>query len=225
MPEASYARAAIALSAIATEIQVPKKTLLDKKYVYYIKSGYCALTNFTHDGGRHTFIMFKPGVVFNFLPSVRKKIYHSTKYSFNSVWYPLLSIYTCSKCTLLAIESDKFLDLVSANEDVDTLFMHSYTQNVLKLLSSANAMITSNAVARVAIAILDGIPEEPPYILPSIYTYSEISAYISLHTVTIAKIFKAFIEHKIIAKEGNTKIVINYEALEAIAKEEMKIDY
>lgn len=225
MLETSQIHARRALSEVGTEVQVPKKTLLDGKDVYYLQSGYCSLTNFTKEGKRHTYIIFKPGVLFNFIPTVRKSIYTTSDYHFNALWYPDLSIYTCSKCSLLSIEGDTLLKLVKENDDVAKLFLHSYTENIAKLLASANAMATSSAVARVAIAILDGIPSEPPYILPSIYTYSEISAYISLHTVTIAKIFKAFLEHNIIAKDGNTKIVVDYKALEDIAKEKREIYY
>lgn len=225
MPEASHVRAASALSSIATEIQVPKKTLLDGKNVYYLKSGYCSLTNFTKDGRRHTYLIFKPGVLFNFVPSVRENIYETNQYQFNTLSYPDLSIYTCSTCSLLSIDGEKLLALVKNNDDIAKLFLHSYTENITRLITSVNAMTTNNAVARVAIAILDGIPAEPPYILPNIYTYSEISAYASLHTVTIAKIFKVFIEHGIILKEGNTKTLINYKALEDIIKEEIEINY
>lgn len=225
MSDVSRNRASMALAEIATEIQVPKKTMLDRKNVYYLKSGYCSLTNFTNDGKRHTYIIFKPGVLFNFIPSVREKIYTDTQYYFDPLWYPLLSMYTCSKCSLLSIDNNKFIELTKSNDDVNNLLLHSYTENVTKLVASTNAMRTSSAVARVAIAILDGIPANPPYILSNIYTYSEISAYISLHTVTIAKIFKAFIEQNIIVKEGNTKIVVDYAALKNIAKENIEIEY
>lgn len=212
-------------ASMATELHVEKGVFLDSNYVYYLKKGLCSLSFFTDGGEKHSYLFFQEGEMFNFLPAIRKMTHKHSLHLLEKRSRAPLRIYTSTKCTLLAVESSYFGGKLDEHQELQKLLLFSCSENLGNLLIHTTAMTTANAAARLAFMILENMSLVEPFILPAVFTYNELGAYLSLHPVTVTKIFKALMREGIIVKNGKDRVVANPEALEDIARERRMLAY
>lgn len=225
MPFALHTQAIELFATMATELHVKKGVALDPKYVYYLKKGFVSLSLFTDDGEKHSYLFFQEGEMFNFMPTIRKTMHKESIHLLEKRSHVPLRMYTCINCTILAINSDHFTEKLEESPELQKLLLYSYTENLGNLLVLTTAMTTSNAASRVSFAIMENMADKAPFILPSVFTYNELAAYLSLHPVTVTKIFKALMLEGIIKKHDRERVIVDREALEDIAREKRILVY
>ncbi len=95
----------------------------------------------------------------------------------------------------------------------------------MNLFAVSTEINSKSAVARVCQLLLDFMTEDDQSVISRFLTYSEIAYYLSMHTMTVTKIFKALRENNIIHKTGQTATIIDKDALLAIADGDLELQY
>lgn len=213
------------LSGMATEITVPKGTQLSHKNVYYLKKGVCALTYLSEKGEESSYLYFKSGVLMNFLKAIVEHIGIGSEITTKRMLNVNHVIRTKTECTLLAIDGQKFMKSIEKYPSLNRLLLQSVCENLINLLALSTDIVSKPAGTRVCQLLLDFMTNDTPPQIPRYLTYNEIAFYLSMHVITVTKIFKALKVESIIAKKGQQAIVLDKERLAAIAHEEEELDY
>ncbi|WP_291329496.1 Crp/Fnr family transcriptional regulator [Desulfovibrio sp. UCD-KL4C] len=212
------------LSAIGTEIEVPKGARFDFRNIYYLKEGIAALTHLTLAGEQSSFIYFKPGMLLNFL----RPIITATGIGSDITMKRLSSldhgIYAKTKCKCLCINGATFLEQAERDSALYRMLLRSISENLINVLALSTELSTKPASLRVCQVLFDFMSDDTPPEIPRYLTYNEIAFYLSMHVITVTKIFKALKQSGVIDKKGRTTIVIDKARLFAIGTgvEELK---
>lgn len=216
------------LEPIAIEVTLPKDARFERQNVYYLKQGFAALTHLTLKGEQSSFLYFKAGMLLNFLPPIIMETGIGTDFTvkrFASLDHVILAK---NRCTALCMNGKIFLDYVEKNPQLYKLLLRSVSENLINALALSTDLSTKPAGVRVCQLLLDFMYEgengEPPQI-PRYLTYNEIAFYLSMHVITVTKIFKALKQNGIITKKGRITFVTDREQMLAIGEGLKELKY
>ncbi len=212
-------------SRIGTRVVHEKGTRLPPENIYYLLEGVAALTSLTSDGSENSFLFFRPGMLLNFLPSVVASTGLATDITRKRALHIKHTIYTKTRCTFICMDANAFLHFLESNPVQYPILVQGLCENLINVLALSTDIASKSASVRVCQVILDFMTEETPPVMPRFLTYNELAFYLSLHEVTIKKIFKALMQEDILMKRGQTSVILNVEKLRAIAAEEMELVY
>lgn len=193
--------------------------------LYYLIDGVCALCLEGETGRDLALIYFRPGRLMNFLPSI-SKFYplHNFPGSF-----PLFSsaffVKAISDSQLFRIDKDLFLAKYFQSLPLQTLITQALVENCYDLFSHIFNSLEKPAWQRVAMQIYENMSDNPPGKLLRKITYAEIATRLSIHPVTVAKIFRALQAEGIIKREHSQITVLNATALLQIAQGKSQLYY
>ncbi|WP_320007671.1 Crp/Fnr family transcriptional regulator [Maridesulfovibrio sp.] len=213
------------LRKIGVEVTIPKEGCFDYANVYYLEEGVAALTHLTESGEQSSFIYFKSGMLLNFLRAVTLKTGVASSITLRRFDNLNHTIYAKTKCKCISINGEKFLDYIEKNPELYKLLLQSLSDNLINLLSISTDIVTKPANIRVCQILLDFMTDDDPPQIPRYLTYNEIAFYLSMHVITVTKVFKALKESGIIAKKGWMTTVIDRERLRAIVEGEEELGY
>ena len=206
------------------EMFVPARFSLPIVGIYYVLEGHVALMGTSVEGEGHSFIHFRPGDVLNFFPVVADSC--GIPWTSNSfrLFCESLDMRTKTPCRLILVEHDDFRKHMDEGP-VKDLLLRSLTSNLQRALSQSlnNCMVT--APVRVCRMIVTSMSEKAPHILPRFLTHAEIAGHLSLHVMTVTKIFHALREQGILEKSGSTVQVKKPDLLQRIAYQEAQLIY
>lgn len=224
MPHADSAAYTATLREIGKEIILPRGALLLRDHIYYLVDGHCALISLTRCGKEYSFLYFKPGMLLNFLPAMfMADTFHLfTRRRFSSI-DPV--VMTKTRCVFLAIESEAFMRRLEGDLDMHRLLMRALTENWVNLFSLAIGTNSLPAGARVCRLLFESTPASPPHVVPRYLTYAEIAAHLSLHVITVTKIFRALRQRKLLRKDGNRSILMDRERFARMGRGEELFSY
>lgn len=213
------------LREIAVEVEIPKGTRLPLDNVYYLMDGVCALTHLTKDGGESSYIFFKPGMLLGFMIPIIEHIgldSDITRKRFQKVNH---TISTKTDCRCLRMRGSVFMEFLERNPELYKLLVRSVSENLINVLALSTDKASEPASVRVCQIILDFMDDEPPHVFPRYLTYNEIAFHLSMHVITVTKIFKSLRHSGIIDKRGRTTTVIDKESLISIVNGEEELRY
>lgn len=224
MPESDNAAYVPLLRGIGAEVVLPRGSLLQPENIYYLVDGYCALIALTKNGKEYSFIYFRPGMLLNFIPAIFRSDSFNllTQRRFISI-DPV--IVTKTRCVLLSVRSDEFMRRLESDLELHRLLARALTENWINLFSLAIGINSLPAGARVCRLLFESSPAEAPHVVPRYLTYAEIAAHLSLHVITVTKIFRTLRQQGLLCKKGNRIILTDRERIARIGRGDEPLRY
>ena len=213
------------LRQMGEEYVLPKGKMMQQKDLYYLLEGKCALCIHGTEGEELSLIYFYPGRLLNFLPSLNK--YYPLQHITNKRRVPLQSfvVRAVTDCRFLRIASDIFIKNYISSIELHSLIVQSLIENVYSLFSHSFNSPKLPVYQRICRLLLEIMNDTPPHTLQRHITYAEISTHLSIHTVTVAKVFKALRQAEIISRDMGNVTVINPNELRRIAEGKQRLPY
>lgn len=212
------------LMRFGKEITVPRSTKLITNQVYYLLEGIVTLTAVSAAGERHSLVYFEPGDLLNFMPSVNH-VYSIPHETFDFMLYnESLSMFAKTPCRLICTEHKKFMCHMD-EEPVKTLLIRGLAANLLKILVQSVNNCTLPATARVCRMLSVFMQQHEPYTIPQYLTHTEIAGHLSLHVMTVTKIFQSLRKEGILVREHGVTFVKNPARLMSLASQQSLISY
>lgn len=181
------------LRKIGQEINFPKGTQLRSRDLYYLLHGSCSLCIEGENGKDMAVVYFMPGRIINFLPALCSFYPTNRDYPMDVVANNEFFVRAISDCRLLHIDHKKFLEIYFSSLPLHCLIIHGLVENCYALFSHLFSSMQKPSWQRVASLCLHMMSKDEPHYLHRRVTYAEISTFLSIPPVTVAKIFKALI--------------------------------
>lgn len=211
-----------AVLARGETLRRPAKSSMD---VYFLVEGLCALCMEGATGKDMAIIYFLPGRMLNFLPALAK--YYPHKVCELCYQAPFADFYVraIKNSELLRVNYQRFLEEFAHSLPLQTVIIQSLVQNCYDLFSHLLKSLEMPAWQRVARELLENMSGPEPHILPRKITYGEIATHLSIHTVTVAKIFRALQDNGIIERVKNGIMIRDPLRIWRIANGEERLFY
>lgn len=207
------------LMQFSREISVPRGSKLMMDKVHYVLEGVVTLTAVSATGNRHALVYFEPGDLLGFTPSVNH-VYSIPHEAFDFLLFnESLAMFTKTPCRLLSIEHSEFIRHMD-EEPVKNLLMCGLAGNLLKVIVQFVNNCTLPATVRVCRMLSVFMEKEPPYTLPRYLTHTEIAGHLSLHVMTVTKIFQTLRREGILGRERGKTFVKDPEKLMSLASQQ-----
>lgn len=208
----------VILKSIGNEMTLPKGKQLRNNDLYYLLQGICSLCIEGENGKDVVLVYFMPGRIINFLPALKGFYPYSGKYPIDPIGNQYFFVKAISNCRLLHIDHKKFLEKYFDSLPLHSLIVQGLVENCYALFSHLFNSMQNPAWQRVAGILLHLMDKNPPHFLERRITYEEISTFLCIHPVTVAKIFRALLEAGIIARNKKIIRVCDPDRLERIAQ-------
>lgn len=189
------------LHSMGEEFLLPRGKVLRENHIYYLQEGRCALCVYGQCGETSTLIYFEPGRLLNFLPSLSRLYPLHPMTRRRSVPRKFFAVRALTNCRFLRVRHEIFIKAFADSLPLHSLMVRSLTENILNLLTHAFNSPLLPAGQRICRLLADIMDDQPPHALPRYMTYPEISTHLSIHPITVAKIFKTLREKRIIRKK------------------------
>ena len=213
-----------ALLRFSREISVPRGEKLMINRVYFLIEGAVTLTALSATGGHHSLIYFHPGDLLSFIPSVNQA-YGIPHEAFDFLLYnESLAMCTKTPCRLICTEHDEFM-LHMNEEPLNTLLMRGLAGNLMKIIVQSVNNCTLPATVRVCRMLAVSMEKDPPHRLPRYLTHTELAGHLSMHVMTVTKIFQSLRKAGILGRELGTTFVRNPEELMKLASQVSQLSY
>lgn len=212
------------LSGFSSEVSVPRGTKLTIGRVYYLLEGAVTLTALPVTGERLSLIYFHPGDLLSFIPAVN----HA--YAIPHEAYDLLLMsenlvmFTKTPCRLMSMEPEVFIRHMD-EEPLKTLLVHGLAGNLMKIIVQSVNNSTLPATVRVCRMLSVFMDREAPHALPRYLTYREIAGHLSMHVMTVTKIFQTLRREGILGKADGVTFVKDPEALMNLSSQRSLLSY
>ena len=192
------------------------------EHVYFIEEGIAALTMLTPSGDEKTYLYFKEGNLLGFIRfTLPLEVFERSYLSIN-----VNSIVAKTPLHLYAINNKTFFQELENNPLLYKDLSLSLTQNLSNVLEHSFWVASEDASTRLCLMLQNFmIEEDNKCVLPKCFTYREMSNFLSIHTVTIAKICKRLCDERIIERSGHRLFITNRERLKKIATREESLQY
>lgn len=212
------------LLPFSREISVPRGTKLRVDRVYYLLEGAVTLTAMSAVGGAHSLIYFHPGDLLSFIPSVNQA-YSIPHEAFD---FPLYneSLVMCTKthCRLISMEHGEFMKHMD-EEPLKSLLILGLAGNLMKIIVQSVNNTTLSATVRVCRMLSVFMEKKPPHALPRYLTHTEIAGHLSMHVMTVTKIFQSLRKEGILGRDRGITFVKKPDDLMKLASQLSQISY
>ena len=212
------------LLSFSREIVVPRGTKLRVDRVYYLIDGAVTLTAMSAVGGAHSLIYFHPGDLLSFIPSVNQA-YAIPHDAFDFLLYnESLVMCTKTRCRLVSMTHGEFMKHMD-EEPLKSLLICGLAGNLMKIIVQSVNNTTLPATVRVCRMLSVFMEKKPPHALPRYLTYTEIAGHLSLHVMTVTKIFRSLRKEGILDKDKGVTFVKNPDELMKLSSQLSQISY
>ncbi len=212
------------LTDFGREVSVPRGTKLTVGRIYYLLEGTVTLTALPVTGERLSLIYFQPGDLLSFIPAVN----HA--YAIPHEAYDLLLIsenlamFTKTPCRLMSMEPEAFIRHMD-EEPLKTLLVHGLAGNLMKIIVQSVNNSALPATVRVCRMLSVFMDKKDPHALPRYLTYREIAGHLSMHVMTVTKIFQTLRREGILGKADGVTFVRDPAALMNLSSPRSLISY
>ena len=212
------------LLRFSREITVPRGTRLMVNRVYYLIEGAVTLTAMSVTGAYHSLIYFAPGDLLSFIPSVNQA--YSIPHDAFDFLLSNESLTMCTKtpCRLVCTEHREFMQHMD-EEPLKTLLIRGLAGNLMKIIVQSVNNSTLSATVRVCRMISVFMEDEPPHRLPRYLTHTEIAGHLSMHVMTVTKIFQSLRKEGILGRDHGVTFVKNPVELMKLSSQLSQLSY
>lgn len=191
----------------------------DDECAFLLDSGICALTSLSKDGKEKIFLYFsgKRIVGFTQLMPIREPSPERRECFF---------IQAKTACTVYRITREVFFRLLKTDPDFLSFMLRVLSENYVEILNRFSQAQEESAITRLCYLLLEQSREENGrLVFPSYFTYVELSKYLGVHPVTIARIMEKLKQSGYIAKSGSSLVVEEPKRLKELIGSGCGIDY
>jgi len=213
------------LRQIGREERLARGDLLQTDHIYYLLEGLCVLIHYGPLGEESSLIYFEAGRLLNFLPKLSRVYPMQSKTLRRRQPRDTFAVRARTACRLLRIDHDVFVRELDKSAPLHALLEQSLAENCLNLLARAGNSPLLPAPQRICRLMAELMPESPPHRLPSYMSYGEMAVHLSMHPVTVAKIFQALKAEGIAWRERGAVCVFDVARLHRIASGEEELPY
>lgn len=211
------------IRATGEVIHLQKGAFLAPDLACWLDTGKCVLTLDDSRGDTISLFYFQPGQLVNFLPLLVKCFPLDATLLKRKIPSSHFHVKALTDCTLYSINHDWFAREFGTDPGLCSIFLHSAMLNLINSYKNVwNAPILSNT-QRICTLIMASVEEGG--VIPSYLTQAEISRHLSMHPITVAKIFAQLRKSGLIEKKGSLLVVANPACLQALADGREKINY
>lgn len=212
------------LLRFSREISVPRGTRLMVDRVYYLLDGAVTLTAMSVTGAYHSLVYFEPGDLLSFIPSVNQA-YAIPHDAFDFLLSnESLVMLTKTPCRLICTEHREFMAHMD-EEPLKTLLIRGLAGNLMKIIVQSVNNSTLSATVRVCRMLSVFMEEKPPHRLPRYLTHTEIAGHLSMHVMTVTKIFQSLRKEGILGRDHGITFVKNPVELMKLASQLSQLSY
>lgn len=212
------------LLRFSREIVVPRGTKLLIDRVYYLLEGAVTLTSMSVTGEHHSLIYFHPGDLLSFIPSVNQ-VYNIPHEGFDFLLYnESLAMYAKTPCRLISTEHREFMQHRD-EEPLKTLLIRGLAGNLMKIIVQSVNNCTLPATVRVCRMLSVFMEKDPPHTLPRYLTHTEIAGHLSMHVMTVTKIFQSLRKADILGRNHGVTFVKKPTELMNLASQRSQLSY
>ncbi len=212
------------LLPFSTEISEPRGSKLRINRVYYLLDGCVTLTALSAVGGYHSLIYFHPGDLLSFIPSVNQA-YAIPHDAFDFLLYnESLTMVTKTPCRLVCTEHREFMQHMN-EEPLHTLLIRGLAGNLMKIIVQSVNNSTLPATVRVCRMLSVFMEPEPPHALPRYLTHTEIAGHLSMHVMTVTKIFQSLRKAGVLGRTRGVAFIKDPDALLNLASQHSQLSY
>jgi len=213
-----------ALLHFGKEITTSRGARLMTERVYFLLEGTVTLTAQSATGEYHSLIYFKPGDLLSFIPSVNHA-YAIPHEAFDFLLdHESLAMHAKTACRLVSMEQRDFL-LHMHEEPLNTLLIRGLAENLMKIIIQSVNNSTLPATARVCRMLSVFMQKNPPHRLPRYLTHTEIAGHLSMHVMTVTKIFHSLRREGILSRERGLTFVKAPDKLLSLASQQSLLSY
>lgn len=219
------------VEALAKFRNVGKKIILAKgsnlvsEKVHCLEKGKCALCVNDPRGDPISMFYFRPGQMINFLPLLVQCFPFDKFIMQKKIPSNLFHVKALSDCELIVLDTEWFINTFLKETSICYFSLYSCILNLLNIYMCVhNCPILSNA-QRICLLLISSIEDSPEGVIPPHLTLIEISRHLSIHSVTVAKIFSKLRNMGIIGKQGSNMVIMDMDRLSAIADGSENITY
>ena len=213
------------LRSLGREERLPKGFQIRSNSVYLLLEGSMTLSSREPSGEEVTLIYFEPGMLANFIPSLSSMLPMHNLTRSRLIIRRNFVIKTRSECRCVVIEPARFLLELQNNLLLNKILLCALTENLLNMFSLATNSSTLPASQRVCRLLLQFVPKTTPYLVHPPLTYQDIATHLSMHAMTVAKIFTALKNEGLIARKGRQVVITNMGQMRDIAMGMRELDY
>ena len=190
-------------AAIGQDVCYPRNRLVDRDYVYFLKSGHCALSYFSEKGEESLYLYFKENSLICMAPHIAKDLNARCSLYAGSFKKEFHQITTRSDCEMIKMRPSRFLALLNEKPFIYEMVIATVIQNFSNLLHLSTRIGSKSVPVAVCEAIADFmVPHGKKFILPKTITCKELGHLLSAHSMTVVKIVKALESEGVISREG-----------------------
>ena len=190
--------------------------------VALVERGICALATMTPEGNERIYLYFKSGNLVGFL----RHVLHRDNYPRAHFYRTRNRVVAKTRVELTLIDKDIFLDLVRRDAGCQRDFTISLAQNLANLMEHSALVSCESAPIRICAMLLEFCePEGERSVLPACFTQGEISAFVALHKITVAKVLGSLTEAGYIRRTGRRLEVLEPAGLTQVVERELCIRY
>ncbi|WP_053983875.1 Crp/Fnr family transcriptional regulator [Niameybacter massiliensis] len=189
--------------------------------IYCLTDGLCALMSLKDSGKEHIYHYLKPGSIIGFTPAFLE---YTHEQDTTSEAYFLLK--AKSNCTVYRLEKERIFELMQTYPQILKFIMLSMANTSRNLLKHFYTAQESNAASKIAFTLLSLAEEvNGDFILHKEFNYPELSKYLGIHHITVARIIGSFKDEGIIKKLGHSIKILDQEALMDYAQNKKILQY
>lgn len=205
-------------------IHLQKGAFVPPSQACWLEKGKCVLSLDDSRGDTLSLFYFRPGQLVNFLPLLVECFPIAPELIRKKIPSHFFHVKALVDCQLYAIDKVWFIKKIAVDPGISCLFLYSAMLNLIhSYIHVWNAPILSNTqrICRLIMAHMDDNSRE----IPQYLTQAEISRHLSMHSITVAKIFGKLRKIGLIRKKDNRLFVDNPALLHALADGVEKITY
>ncbi|WP_415716260.1 Crp/Fnr family transcriptional regulator [Maridesulfovibrio sp.] len=192
------------------------------KNVYYLEEGLAALTMLTASGAEKVFMYFKEGNFFGYM----RYVMPDERFAESYIPINLNSMVAKTLLRVRAINHEEFFNVIESDPQLYKDFSISLTQNLSNVLEHSYWIASEDASTRLCLMLINFMEKKQEgHFMPRCFTYLEMGNFLSIHTVTIAKIVKSLVSMGVLERHGHSIKIIDLERLRQLAHKEISLAY
>lgn len=220
-----FAQASRVMLSLGREVELPKGHELRNNNIYLLLKGSMALCSVESTGEIQELLYFEPGMLTNFVPTLTAILPLHALTMNRLVVRENFVQRARTDCRCAEVPSPVFIREHETNPVLRKLLLLALTENLLNMFAMACNSPAMPAAQRICRLLLQFAARTEPHVVNHAFTYDEIAAHLSLHAMTVAKVFKALKERGAVLRKGRRIVVADLEAVREVANGSRALSY
>lgn len=197
----------------------------DEASVYILDKGLAALTSTNKKGDEFIYLFFRGPRCIGFAPAVTQML-NLRPFPMSMHQPTMFTILAKSDCSLYRISRANFQALME-DPDFSKLLINIIFSTYMDVLYHYYTSRESSAAGRLCGLLLEQSEKDADgeLVLDSLFTYDELSHYLGVHNITVARIMSALKKEGVIRKLGRKTLISDMTKLRSIIDEDLILEY